>query len=105
MLVVFIVGLLFAGGYGAIYYNTSEVVTITVTDKERITESSGEDVTSKYLVFTETETFENTDELIFGKWNSSDVQGKLKVDSTYTVKVVGWRLSFFSMYRNIVEVK
>ena len=92
--------------YSVAYYSSVESVIIKVTDKERITESTGDEggVTSKYLVFTETETFENTDAFIFGKWNSSDIQGRLRKDSTYTVKVVGWRIPFFSSYRNIIEI-
>jgi hypothetical protein len=88
--------------YNIGYYNSVDEMKITVTDKERITESNG--VTSKYLVFTDKETFENTDALIFGKFNSSDIQGKLKVDSTYNIKVVGWRVPFMNTYRNIIEV-
>jgi hypothetical protein len=41
------------------------------------------------MVFTESEVFENEDALFLGKWNSSDVQGKLKVGEAYTVKVIG----------------
>lgn len=89
------------------FYNTSETVTFTVTGKERIVETSGSgetlSVDSKYLVFTDVETFENTDMLFAGKFNSSDVQGKLFVDSTYTATVYGWRIPFLSMYRNLGE--
>lgn len=83
------------------FYNAEEAVTFTVTGKERIVESSGETVTSKYLVFTDVETFENTDMMFIGKFNSSDIQGKLIVDSTYTATVYGWRVPFMSMYRNL----
>ncbi len=75
---------------------------------------------SKYVVFTkdaktgEVRPFENTDTLVeyaFGgcKSNSSDIQkqlaeakksGKLVELSTY-----GWRIPFFSSYKNIVDVK
>ncbi|MFA5376067.1 MAG: hypothetical protein WC455_10010 [Dehalococcoidia bacterium] len=79
---------------------TSETVTITVTDKERVVDSGD----SKYLVFTETEVFENTDCLALGKFNSSDVYGQLEIGETYQVQVYGWRIPFLSMYRNIVKV-
>ena len=101
----------FLGGivYTVAWYGTEEEITITVTDKERIVEASGsgEDATvsSKYLVFTDKETFENTDALFLGKFNSSDIQGRLHKDSTYTVVVYGWRIPFLSSYRNIVEIK
>lgn len=94
--------------YNVIRLNTSEIITIRVTGTERITETSGQgkdlNVTSKYLVFTENETFENTDETFLGKWNSSDFQGKFAKDSTYKVKVIGWRIPITSTYRNIVEI-
>ena len=86
-------------------YWTADTVTITVTDKERVVERSGNSVSSKYLVFTETETFENTDCLARFKFNSSDVQGRLKTGETYTVDVYGWRIPFLSAYRNIVRVR
>lgn len=87
-----------------------ETVTVTVTDKERIVESSGEGTSSRYLIFTETEdgtveVFENTDALWFGKFNSSDVQGQLRVDETYRLRVYGWRVPLLSMYRNIIDAE
>jgi len=81
---------------------TSDTVTITVVDKERIVGRDGE--SSKYLVFTEAEVFENTDCLVLGKFNSSDVYGQLEIGETYRVEVYGWRIPFLSMYRNIVKV-
>lgn len=92
-------------GYPIAYYQTSEVVTIKVTDKERIVESDGKNTTSRYLIFTENETFENTDLLFEGKFNSSDLQSKLSKGKEYKVRVYGWRVPFLSMYRNIVEIK
>jgi hypothetical protein len=91
--------------YTVAYYSSIETIEITVTDKEITTSSTGESVSSKYLIFTEGEVFENEDALFLGKWNSSDVQGQLRIGETYTVKVIGWRLPFFSMYRNIIEIK
>ena len=84
--------------------------TVTVTDKERIVESNNKSTTSKYLVFTEDKdgnehVFENEDTLLRGKFDSSDIQGKLKVNTKYTVKVVGYRIPFLSLYENIIEIK
>lgn len=89
-------------------YGTGEDATFTVTDKERIVEKSSDSVSSKYIVFTdkkadEKEVFENTDSFFRLKFNSSDVQGQLKKGETYNCKVYGWRVPFFSMYRNIVS--
>ncbi len=74
-------------------------------DKERVTVRSGDDPKEKYLVFTENETFENTDSTLFWKFNSSDVQGQLDRGKSYRVLVAGWRISFLSSYRNIIEIE
>ena len=92
-------------GYPVVYRLSSETITIKIDDKERITTGSGEDISSKYLVYSDEEVFENTDSWTFFKFNSSDVQNELKAGKEYKVKVAGWRLPFFSSYRNIIEVK
>lgn len=89
-------------GYPIAYYSSSETVEITVKDKDRITTGSGENIDSKFIVYTENEVFENTDSWLFVKFSSSDLQNKLEVGETYTVKVAGWRVPFLSMYRNII---
>jgi hypothetical protein len=98
------VGLLAGAAY---QYGTAEDVTFTVRKTERIVEAEATDegsrVTSKYLVFTDRETFENTDTLFYWKWNSSDLYGKLETGRTYRAKVYGWRVPIFSWYRNIVR--
>lgn len=97
-------------GYEAIFSFNDTEYTITVTDKERIYEGSGDTSSSKYLVFGDDDNgnslvFENTDCFIRGKWNSSNIQGQLKEGSTYKVTVVGYRVSFFSMYQNIIKIE
>lgn len=93
--------LLFFIGHCTYRYNDSQTqISITVTEKERV--SDGEN--SKYLVWTENETFECTDEMFLGKYNSSDIYGKLHPGHTYKVTVVGWRNHFFSTYRNIISI-
>jgi hypothetical protein len=84
-------------------YGTAETVMATVTKTERITTGSGDSISHKYLVFTTQETFENSDCLWYGKFNSSDVQGRL-TPGQYSMKVYGWRIPFMSRYRNIVDV-
>jgi hypothetical protein len=72
----------------------------TVTGKERVT--SGE--SSKYLVYTNTTTFEVVDTWIHWRFDSSDFYGKIVVGKTYQAKVQGWRVPFFSMYQNIITL-
>ena len=93
-------------GVQAVKFSTVTDVVVTVTEKERIVESNGKHTTSKYLVFTENEVFENVDDMIpFFKFNSSDIQGKLHVGKTYKLTVWGWRINFLSWYRNILNVQ
>jgi len=82
--------------------------TITITDKDRITQRSGDTVTSKYLVFGDDENgnslvFENTDAILRLKFNSSNIQGGFKIGKTYDVTVVGFRIPVFSAYENIID--
>jgi len=80
-------------------YWTYDTTTVTVERKERITTSDS----SYYLVFTDKEVFINRDSFWYWKWNSSDVYGGLKKGMTYELAVYGWRIPFFSMYRNVVS--
>lgn len=64
----------------------------------------------EYLVFTElrngsVRVFENTDSLLEGKFNSSDVYARIKVGETYRLETYGWRIPALSAYENIVGVE
>ena len=76
-------------------YGTVDYVTATVERSERVNE--------KYLIFTPDEVFENTDAWGFFKFNSSDVYGKAKPGAVCEFKVNGFRIPFFSYYRNIIS--
>lgn len=88
---------------------------VTITDKDRIVDPNTSnkdknDIKSKYIVFTEDEsgksrTFENTDVFIRFKWNSSDVQGSLKINHKYRLTVIGYRIPFMSSYENILKAE
>lgn len=85
-------------------YSNIETVTAKVTDKERITEQSGDRIISYYLVYTSKGTYKLEDDLFRGNFYSSDVYGKLKRDSTYNFKTSGYRIGFMSSYPNIIKV-
>lgn len=73
---------------------------LTIEDKDRIMDGDS----SRYLIWTEEgEVFENTDQLMVGKFNSSDIQGQLKVGNKYHCSTIGIRNQFFSWYRNIYD--
>jgi len=105
---IIVIALIFMVVYNIAYFTSSTDITIKVTKTDRIVESSGSGkdltVTSKYLIYTTDETFQNTDSWVYGKFNSSDFQGKLLPNTTYKVKVLGWRIPFLSTYRNIVKI-
>jgi hypothetical protein len=82
-------------------YGTDEYVTFTVVEKERVAESDS----ARYLIFTDGEVFENTDSLWYWKWRSSDIYGNIKEGKTYNAHVYGWRVPFFSWYRNIIKME
>ena len=108
--IMIVVILVLSIGYEAIFSFNDTEYTITVTDKERIYEGSGDTSSSKYLVFGDDDNgnslvFENTDCFIRGKWNSSNIQGQLKEGNTYKITVVGYRVPFFSMYQNIIKIE
>ena len=57
-----------------IHFNTQENIrNVKIVDKERIVTSSDKGTSSKYLIFTDMEVFENTDSFLALKFNSSDV--------------------------------
>ncbi len=95
---LFVVGFVI---YALSYNNSSEIVTITVKDKQSI--SRGESG-HKYLIYCEGEVFECTDSWIFGKWNSADVYNQIDTGKTYGARVAGWRWHMWTSYRNIISV-
>ena len=95
------IALLFLVKVGIQAWNATETqVTATVTKAERVNYGD----TSKYLIFTQSETFENVDSYIFMKFNSSDVYATIFPGETYCFHVVGWRVEYWSMYRNIIDL-
>ena len=101
---IFLVLLLIIG-YNIAYFGSVKQEIITVKNKERITTGSGENISSKFIVYCKGEVFENTDNIFFGKFDSADVQNELEMGKTYVVKVAGWRMPFLSAYRNIINIE
>ena len=89
--------------YPIAYKMSSEVIEITVSEKERITTGSGKSIDSKFIIYSDSEVFENTDSWLYFKFNSTDFQNEFTVNQTYKVTVAGWRIPFLSMYRNVVS--
>lgn len=105
IIITIVISLTVIGIFAATSFNDTEY-TVTVTDKERVV---GND-SSYYLIFTEDQNgevlvFENTDNIFRGKFDSSNIQGELKIGCTYNITVVGYRVPLLSMYQNIIEIE
>lgn len=85
------------------FMTMTQVNQLVIQDKERVVTGVGSAQESKYLIFTDAETFENTDSLLALKFNSSDVYGAIQIGTTCSFTVTGFRIPFFSMYRNILS--
>lgn len=82
-------------------YQNEETSKCTVEDKW--IKRSGED--DVYLVQCDNEIYEISDLIFKGKFNSSDIYANLKVGNTYEITTTGYRVEFFSWYKNINEYK
>jgi hypothetical protein len=89
-----------------IYRGSAQVIMITITHRERVTQQSEDSTNSYYLVWSrEGEVFQVKDDWRFLAWNSSDRYGQLQEGTVAQIKVAGWRVPFLSWYRNIVDVQ
>lgn len=90
--------------YPAAYYSQWDTQEATVTGKERITKVRDGSDQSYYLVYTDKGTFKVEDSIVLFRFDSSDLYGKIKADSTYTFRTVGFRAGFLSEYPNVVTI-
>jgi hypothetical protein len=89
--------------YPIAYGVSDRDITCTVTEKDRSSDGEGG---SLYRIYTEEcGVLSNEDSLLQFKWNSADVQSKVKVGETYTFNVNGWRVPFFSSFPNVDTVE
>lgn len=96
--IVVIIALVFGGCQ--LFKSTEREVTTTIEDKERVCDSNRD---CKYLIFTDTGTYQITDSWIYFRFNSSDVYGKLKVGQKYQFNVAGVRFGLTSNYPTVVS--
>jgi hypothetical protein len=102
LVAVMIIGSIFLSIAG---YQNKQTIKTRVTDKERITQNSGDKINSFYIIYTEAGTFKLEDDMFYGNFNSSDWYGQIHRDSTYTFETVGYRVGILSSYPNIVHFK
>jgi hypothetical protein len=97
-----------AGCISMTYYLMIERLTATIeTTYIKKTNSDGPD---KFFVVVkkengEQEVFQNTDSLTLAKFNSADINARLKPGEKIKLKVVGFRSPFLSIFRNVVEIE
>lgn len=84
-----------------IEYSNKETIQIEVKDKY-IKRSGDND--SYMVVDTNNNTYEITDLLFIGKFNSTDIYNRLDIGQVYIVEVTGVRNNFMSWYRNINKI-
>ena len=87
----------------AIYGSTAEITATAIRDGERVCTSTDSGQSCRFLEYFGDETFQNVDSLLFMKWNSADVHREIVAGKTCNLKVVGWRVPFLSMFRNIIS--
>lgn len=101
---VLIVVIIFAGliALPIVQYNHKETFNGEITDKYNKRDGDSDKF---YIVLDDNKVIENSDLLFKGKFDSADVQAKLKVGDKVEVKTVGYRVHFLSMYPTMYEIK
>jgi hypothetical protein len=89
-----------AAKYNSIHHETFKVEKLPNRDMQYGPDGSKNDYAN--LVYTDKGIFQNTDSWFPWKTRSSDVYNQLRVGKTYRCEIAGWRIGFFSMYKNIV---
>lgn len=59
----------------------------------------------RYLIVTDNETFICENNILHGKFNNSDLFYKIKENQTYTFFVCGYGKTWYSDYRNVLDIK
>lgn len=105
LLIAFVFILIISGivVYPILLNGSKREVTDTVLKTERVC-SIGESGTCQYLVFGRKEVYSNSDSLLAWKFNSSDFYRDIEQGKTYKFTIWGWRIPFFSSYRNIISI-
>ncbi len=88
-----------------IEYSNKETIQIEIKDKYIKRQGSGNKTSDIYMIVdTNNNTYQITDLLFIGKFNSTDIYNRLDIGQVYTVEVTGIRNNFLSWYRNINKI-
>lgn len=83
--------------------------TITVSDKGVVVNSCHDqqksvNVKSDYMIYTTNgQAIKNTNNILFWKWNSDELQAKLRTGKKYKIKTWGIRVPLFGIYKHIIS--
>ncbi|HBC4234390.1 TPA: hypothetical protein KEO16_002198 [Staphylococcus aureus] len=88
--------------YTVASYQNKEVHQGTITDKY----NKRQDKEDKfYIVLDNKQVIENSDLLFKKKFDSADIQARLKVSDKVEVKTIGYRIHFLNLYPVLYEAK
>ncbi|HHO1338766.1 TPA: hypothetical protein ACRUBO_002345 [Staphylococcus aureus] len=88
--------------YTVVSYQHKEIHQGTITDKY----NKRQDKEDKfYIVLDNKQVIENSDLLFKKKFDSADIQARLKVGDKVEVKTIGYRIHFLNLYPVLYEVK
>lgn len=93
-----------AGPFIYLAYCNPRMECVTIHEKTVLIRQVEGKHSQDYLIYTDKGAFEISDQLLYGKFNSSDIYARLKINSKVQIKVCGKRVPFLSMYPNIIEV-
>jgi len=108
LLAVLALGLLCVGGCCAAHAASATWVTVDVLDHSLDVRSTGGKQPRTYRVnqiVTAGEVFDNEDSLLFGKWRSEELQGRITPGRRYRLRVSGWRVGILGWHRNVIEAQ
>ena len=83
-------------------YNHKETFNGEITEKYNKRDGDSDKF---FIVLDDNKVIENSDILFKGKFNSADIQAKLKVGDKVEVKTIGYRVHLLSMYPTMYEMK
>ena len=85
-----------------VQYNHKETFNGVITEKYNKRDGDSDKF---YIVLDDNKVIENSDLLFKGKFDSADVQARLKVGDKVEVKTIGYRVHFLNMYPTMYEIK
>lgn len=88
----------------ALFFNYLNPKSYTIEIKDKFIKNGNG--SGKYLVVdTNNKTYEISDLLFIGKFNSTDIYNSIDIGRSYKVYTTGFRIHIFSLYQNINKVE